>query len=460
MTNKVLSSRRRSALWLAGATIASITTSLTAPAHAQFGSISEQEEIRAGQQAAQQAIKEFGRPLPSNHPMSQRVRSIGARFARMSERRTIPYTYTVLQNDNVLNAFAAPGGPIFVTTKLLQTTANDAELAYVLGHETAHIDRKHIVKSVAKQQKVGLAAGILGAILGRGKQGNIIGAAINITTNVWASGYSRDHESESDTVGVRWMSQVGYDPRFAVSMLGKLGSGGGGGISKYLSSHPAPKDRQNKVQQQIQKENLMDVARRAGGPAARLSSDPTSWSTGSTNAGYDPEYPTDDRNYPTDDRRYPTDGAPRYPTNNTPGDYPTYDDNAPTTDRGYDNGRGNANEIDFGAPLRIVERGESSVILAPVAGVARWAGATVRNNGRTTILQRNGHNLELRQFSTVAYHNNRDIRLSVAPEIFDGRLYAPLGDVVEGLGGQARFDNQMNAAVISINGRESILRLQ
>ena len=442
---KVLSSHRRPAFWLIGATIASVATSMTSPSHAQFGSISEQEEIRAGQQAAQQAIKEFGRPLPSNHPMSQRVRSIGARFARMSDRRTIPYTYTVLQNDKVLNAFAAPGGPIFVTTKLLQTTANDAELAYVLGHETAHIDRKHIVKSVAKQQKVGLAAGILGAILGRGKQGNLIGTAINITANVWASGYSRDHETESDTVGVRWMSQLGYDPRFAVSMLGKLGSGGGGGIAKYLSTHPAPKDRQSKVTQQIQKENLMDVARRSGGPAARLSSDPTSWSTGSTNASYDPDYPVDDRNYPVDN-------APRYPTN-APGNYPTYDDNAPTAG-GY------GNEVDLGAPLRIVDRGEGSVILAPVAGVARWAGATIRNNGRTTTVTRAGHNLELRQFSTVAFHNNRDIRLSVAPQIFDGRLYAPLGDVVEGLGGQARFDQQLNAAIISINGRESILRLQ
>ncbi|MDF2440158.1 MAG: hypothetical protein JWN98_1142 [Abditibacteriota bacterium] len=437
MMNTVLLSHRRPLLWFVSATIATIATSMTAPAQAQFGSISEQEEIRAGQQASQQAIKEFGRPLPANHPMSQRVRSIGARFARLSARSSIPYTYTVLQNDKVLNAFAAPGGPIFVTTKLLQTTANDAELAYVLGHETAHIDRKHIVKAVAKQQKVGLAAGILGAILGRGKKGNVIGTAINLTANVWASGYSRDNETESDTVGVRWMSQLGYDPRYAVSMLGKLGSGGGGGIAKYLSTHPAPKDRQNRVTQQIQKENLLDVARRSGGPATRLSSDPTSWSSPSTNASYEPDYPVN---------------APGYPAN-SPADYPTYDDSAADVGRGY------ANEIDFGAPLRIVERGEGSVILAPVAGVARWAGATVRNNGRTTFVQRNGHNLELRQFSTVAYHNNRDVRLSVAPEIFEGRLYAPLGDVVEGLGGQARFDNQLNAAVISIDGRESIIRL-
>jgi predicted helicase len=84
---------------------------------------------------------------------AQRVRAIGQQFANLSTRKNIPYSYTVLQNNEVLNAFAAPGGPIFVTTKLVETAANDAELAYVIGHETAHIERKHIVNAVEKQQR-------------------------------------------------------------------------------------------------------------------------------------------------------------------------------------------------------------------------------------------------------------------------------------------------------------------
>ncbi|RYG60328.1 hypothetical protein EON80_24830, partial [bacterium] len=166
--------------------LAGFIAGATAPsAQAQFKKISEQEEIEAGRQSAAQAVKEYGAALPASDPRAQRVKRLGALFAAQTTRKNIPFSYTVLQNDKVLNAFAAPGGPIFVTTKLISTAANDAELAYVLGHETGHIERKHIVNAVAKQQKVGLAAGILGTILGRGKSGDILGAATAITYNVW-----------------------------------------------------------------------------------------------------------------------------------------------------------------------------------------------------------------------------------------------------------------------------------
>jgi Zn-dependent protease with chaperone function len=410
--------RWRSMLLMA-ATAFTTTLASFAPAHAQFGKLSEAEEIRAGQQAVQQAYKEIGPPLAASHPMSRRVKAIGARFAQLSERRNIPYTYTVLQNDKVLNAFAAPGGPIFVTTKLVNTAANDAELAYVLGHETGHIDRRHIAESVAKQQKAGLAAGILGAILGRGRNGNILSTAVNLTYNLWATGYSRDHENESDTVGVRWMSRLGYDPRAAVSMLGKLG-GGGGGITKYLSTHPDPASRQRRATDLIQKENLLDVARRSGGP--RLTD---------SGAGY---------NYASTEN------------------YPTYDEPTNAALPGYDTGS-LGREISFGAPLLTVDRGEYNVILAPVAGVATWAGATVRTSGTQTTVQRDGFTLQLRRNSTVAYVNNRQRDLSVAPQVYDGRLYAPLGDLIEGLGGTAQYDAQNNAARVSLAGRSGFIRV-
>lgn len=433
----------RLAILAAGASI----VGQAAPASAKLFQLSEQDEIRAGQQVAAQAQKEYGRALSPNDPMSRRVAAIGRKFAGLSTRRNIPFSYTVLQNEKVLNAFAAPGGPIFVTTKLVRTTSNDAELAYVLGHETGHIEQRHIAKSMAKQQKVGLGVGILGAILGRRVSNNAVNAVAGIALNVWQSGYSRDQESEADAVGVRLMSRLGYDPRAALSMLQKLGEeGGGGGLDKYLASHPAPATRVKAVSAQIQKEKLLDIARRSGGP--RLS-DGGNYNNASYAGG---DYPNTNDQYPDE----PTSGNGGYANGNGSNDYPDYNTGANT---GYGDNSGER-VADLGAPLRIVDRGEDSVILASAAGVARWAGANVRNNGNLTTLSRNGRKLELRRNSTVAYLNGRRLDLSMAPSLVGDVLYAPLGDLVEAVGGRARFDEQQNAIRLELDGRESMISLR
>jgi Zn-dependent protease with chaperone function len=436
------------------AVAAAATLAVSASAQAKLLGLSEEEEIRAGQQVAQQAQREYGRALSRNDPMQRRVTAIGRRFVSIATRKNIPYTFTVLRNDKVLNAFAAPGGPIFVTTKLVQTTANDAELAYVLGHEAAHIERRHIAKSIEKQQKVGLAAGILGAILGN-KGGNLLGTAVNVTYKLWESGYSRDQERDADVIGVRMMARLGYDPRRAPTMLMKLNEGGrSGALDKYLGSHPSPASRAKAVTTQIQKENLLTVARQNGGP--RLS---------------------DGGNYGTASGSYAdADGSDAYPGDDyTPAStgtgstsYPDYDgDSRDTRDGGYasnDDGYGtddNSGRVaDLGGPLRIVQREEDSVILASAAGVARWAGAQISTEGRVTTLRRGNRSISLRRYSTAATVNGRNRTLAVAPDVFDGRLYAPLGDLVQGVGGTARFDQAANAIRLTIDGRESVLQLR
>lgn len=421
-----------------------------APASAKLFELSEADEIKAGQQVAAQAQKEYGRALPAGDPMSRRVVAIGRKFAALSTRRNIPFSYTVLQNEKVLNAFAAPGGPIFVTTKLVRTTGNDAELAYVLGHETGHIEQRHIAKAMAKQQKVGIGAAILGAVLGN-KGGGVAGTLINGTFAVWQSGYSRSQESEADAVGVRLMSRLGYDPRAALTMLHKLdveGGGGGGGLDKYLSSHPAPAKRITAVSAQIQKENLIEAARQNGGP--RLSDGGSYGNTSYSGGGYanaGDQYPDDYSNTGGSN----TSGGTNSGSN---GDYPDYNTGGSSV------GTSSGGQVaDLGGPLRIVERGDDSVILASAAGVARWAGATVRVNGNATTLSRNGRTLELRRNSTVAFLNGRRQDLSMAPSVVSGVLYAPLGDLVEGVGGTARYDEQLNAVRLQLDGRESIISL-
>ena len=394
--------------------LAGFAAGTAAPAaHAQFGKISEAEEIQAGRQSAAQAVKEYGAALPASDPRARRVARIGAMFAAQSQRKNIPYSYTVLKNDTVLNAFAAPGGPIFVTTKLISTAANDAELAYVLGHETGHIERKHIVNQVAKQQKVGLGVGILGAILGRGKNSQAASVVGGLVVAGLQSKYSRADEDDADNYGVRAMARLGFDPRAAVSMLGKLGGGNTSGLSKFLASHPSPESRQGKVNELIREGNLLQIAQQSGG--ARLS------------------LREGDENVYRPTSAYPNSAA-------------TSANSAAAT--GLD------------APLRVVSSGQYRVILAPVSSLSRSVGGVARvENGDVVFVGRGSNSLRMRLGSSEAVLNGRQVRLSASPRIIEGRFYAPLGTVVAGLGGTASYDGERGAVRVDFDGRSGYLEL-
>lgn len=402
------------------------TAPLAIPSHAGglFKSLSEQDEIKAGQEVAAQAQKEYGRALPANDPMARRVRAIGMQFARMSKRTNIPFSYTVLQNEKVLNAFAAPGGPIFVTTKLVRTTSNDAELAYVLGHETGHIDRKHIVRAIEKQQKQGLGLGVLGAILTRGRGGQAANVGVGLLNAVLTQKYSRNDENEADRTGVRWMSRLGYDPHAAITMLAKLDAEGGNSGPQFLSSHPNPKSREVTVQGLIDQDKLMDVARQAGGPRLTFN--------GSATSGYN---------------------ASNYPDANNDVGY-----NAPVEEAYYNAQDGaTGDELDWGAPLqtRVSGRGDVAVVMAPVNGFARWGGASVSRSGKVSTLRRGNSTLELRRDSTVAVLNGRSITMSAPAVDMDGNFYAPLGLLAQGVGAQATLDQNAGVVRLSLGNQQS-----
>jgi len=381
-----------------------------ASARADLFGISEQQEIEAGKQVEQQAYKEYGKPLPPDNPMSRRVRVIGSRFAHLSERKNIPYSYEVLDNEKVLNAFAAPGGPIFVTKKLMETVSNDAELAYVLGHETAHIDRKHIVKAVEKQQKVALGVGILGAIFGY-NDNNLFTVFSNVAFTVWNQGYSRDQESQADEYGVRWMSQLGFDPNAAISMLKKLDTGDKGGtLDKYLSSHPDPKAREKAVAEEITEEHLDETARKAGGP--------------SLDAVQLPAFEGVNKNFSNDTYSAfsPNDGQPE--------------------------------------PVIAVPRGKNKVVLAAVRNFAEWAGAALRVNGKRTTLTRGDNSLQLREGSRKAVLNGRNITLSVPAQTYQGSLYAPVGELAAGVGGSVTWNGGRHGVEVTVGGKSTFWTLR
>ena len=401
---------RRTALLCTLATSGALV--MAPPAHAQFSKISEQEEINAGRQSRAQAEKEYGRALSPSDPRQQRVTRLGAMFARDAKRRGIPYSYTVLQNDKVLNAFAAPGGPIFVTTKLISTTANDAELAFVLGHETGHIEHRDIVRAVAKQQQAGLIAGIAGAILGGRGGGSLVNTALGLTYTFWQKGYSRDQESEADDYGVHAMSRLGFDPRAAVSMMGKLG-GSEGGIGKYLSDHPTSDARVKKLNEIIRKDNLASVAQRNGGGFLNLSgagSNSNSSNYGSNNGDV-----------------YP-------PSNGSNSNAPKYQTSAPDPQPNRNRGNGSIG-------LQIAQDGQYRVVLASARDMANLAGGQIETRGRDIVISRGNAYAILTPGSKTANINGRRVTISAPVRQSGGDTFAPIGTLADALDGSATYDS-------------------
>ncbi len=387
--------------------VALTATASTRPAHA----ITEQEEIEAGRQVAQQSIKEYGQPLSPSDPRQQRVSRIGAMFARQATRRNIPYSFTVLQNDKVLNAFAAPGGPIFVTTKLISTTQNDAELAYVLGHEFGHIEARHVVKSVQKSQSTGIIAGIGGAVLGQvlggGRNANIIGGLAGAGAQLYQKKFSRTQESDADDYGTRAMARLGFDPRAAVSMLGRLGDNPGA-FAKFLSDHPDSRKRQQLVSQEISTENLVAVANANGGPFLNLSG---------SSAGYAPTYGSGN------------DGEP------------------------YDGAVYASAQV---APFRA--RSVNGIVLAPIVEMARLAGGQARGNTTTITVSAGSASGTFRLGSDQAQLGGRTATLTAPVQRINGQLYAPVGAVSYALGGRATLNPNSNTVSVSWgDGRSNVV---
>ena len=202
--------------------------------------VSRAEEVKIGKQVEAQSIKDYG-GLVSDPAMTARVARVGRKVAAMSPRKDVTYTYKVL-NSNVINAFSAPGGPVMITKKLVGLLNTDAELAFVLAHETGHIAAQHGRKAINQAM---ISQG-LASILMR-KAGNTVQTGVNVTYTLLTRGYSRDQEYQADTYGVQLMTKAGYNSEGAVEALAKLGLNKSTGINKYFATHPDTPDRIDRV---------------------------------------------------------------------------------------------------------------------------------------------------------------------------------------------------------------------
>ncbi len=213
---------------------------------------SPEQQIQLGQKAVQQIYKQMP-VLPDSNPVTQYVQRVGAKLAAQAPGYKWPYNFHVA-NVSEINAFALPGGSVFVNLGTIQAAANEAQLAGVMGHEISHVVLQHSVCNAVKQQRVGLIAGLgqvaAGVLLG-GTAGQLAGEGIGMTAGLGFLKMSRGAEREADLLGVGIAYDAGYDPhgmsQFFETLQTKYGAGG----SQFLSDHPNPGNRTEYVDKEI-----------------------------------------------------------------------------------------------------------------------------------------------------------------------------------------------------------------
>jgi predicted Zn-dependent protease len=224
----------------------------------QHISITPDQEIALGLQAEPQMIQEYGGE-DTTSPQAARVQQVGARLLEKSEaaQSNWQFQFHLLNDPTTVNAFALPGGQVFITEGLYKLLQTEGQLAGVLGHEMGHVLARHGAQQLAKSQ---LTNGLIGAVAVAASNPNdpnganaaqialVVGQLVNLK-------YSRADESQADTLGVRLMAEASYDPRAMLQVqqiLEQLSQKGA--PPEFLSDHPDPANRITNIEAEIQKE--------------------------------------------------------------------------------------------------------------------------------------------------------------------------------------------------------------
>jgi predicted Zn-dependent protease len=211
--------------------------------------VSEAQEIEMGRQADAAVVQSIG--LYADPVWQRYIQQFGGRLAATSERPNLPWTFRVV-DDPAVNAFAIPGGFVYVTRGLLAHLTSEAELASVVGHEIGHVTARHTAAAMSKQQLIGL--GLAVGSLASSRVAKYAGTANQALAILYLK-FSRDDESQADQLGLRYMRRADFDPRQmpeVFRMLDRLSAAEGGGrLPTWLETHPRPADRVAAINRQI-----------------------------------------------------------------------------------------------------------------------------------------------------------------------------------------------------------------
>jgi predicted Zn-dependent protease len=204
--------------------------------------VDEKGEIRIGQGVAANLLG--AAPLVADERLQKYVNQLGQWLALQTERPDLNWHFGVLDSPNV-NAFAAPGGYIFITRGLLLKLRNEAELAGVLAHEIAHVLRRHHLNAIQKNARVGIVADVLSIATQDKQHSETLDKVINAGTELYARGLDKDDEFEADRMGVIIAARAGYDPYALPAVLQTLEAMNpqDSGLALMFKTHPAPASR-------------------------------------------------------------------------------------------------------------------------------------------------------------------------------------------------------------------------
>jgi predicted Zn-dependent protease len=211
--------------------------------------MSEAQEISIGQENHPQILREMG--IYENPELQRYVSDIGLKLAKSSERPNLPWTFTVVDQP-VVNAFAVPGGFIYITRGILAYFDSEAQLVGVLGHEIGHVTARHSAQQYTRQVGGQLGLVALGIFVPAAQPFGEVGAQ---ALGLLFLKYGRDDELQSDSLGAKYAAANGWDPRAVpafLATLGRLSEGSEKGIPNWLSTHPEPASRVEEVQTIVQ----------------------------------------------------------------------------------------------------------------------------------------------------------------------------------------------------------------
>jgi len=251
---RILSTRISAVIVLTAMLIAPIAsvgqTTITAPKN-KYG---VQDDVKLGNDNAALVEKQF--PILNDADATRYVERVGRRLVANipPEFRRSEFNYRFkIVNASDINAFALPGGPMFVNRGMIEAARSEGEMAGVMAHEISHVALRHATAQQTKQSSVGNQLGVIGLVLGGYVLGGNAGAQMGaIGAAAWMTKYSREYETQADMLGAQIMASAGYDPRDLANMFKTIESQSKGGAPEWLSSHPDPGNRYENINREAQ----------------------------------------------------------------------------------------------------------------------------------------------------------------------------------------------------------------